>query len=137
LTRIERLQKRLDRISPPTKPEANLDAKAKAAWVLDHLTLGEESELIEAMKAVQELRPGQASEAQLDCVHSIMLKGEERAEKQPAEAWEEYKRVFSRAETLRNVGRIPTEAEALERQELSKWLDDLQVELEARLNAES
>lgn len=123
-SRIERLQKRLDKISPPTKPEADcLDVKAKTAWVLDHLTLSEEKEFIEAILAVEKLRPGQATEAQLDRLNSIMLKGEQRAATEPPERWQEYESKWMRVETLGMVGRPPTEAEALERQQLKAWLD--------------
>jgi hypothetical protein len=90
--RTKSLKDRLDRLSGSVKPEVSYELQARNSWIVDHLTQSEEDELIEAFQRLDKLRPGQATEAELDAVYSITAKAQERADKDPG--WEEYRRKF-------------------------------------------
>jgi hypothetical protein len=75
------------------------------------------------MKHLMDARPGTATEQEMDTVHSILLKGEERAAKEPCEAWEEYRWKYIRAENLRRSQRHLTNAEDHELDEINLWLE--------------
>jgi hypothetical protein len=131
-SRIERLHNRVDRIEKTETPEwrARAEGRARTSWVVDHLSADEERQVIEAIKA-HEADPSTANE---EAGLAILRKGEQRAATEPPSVWEQYKAKWMRVETLGMVGRPPTEAEALERQELTLWLDDFRARLEAKLN---
>lgn len=96
--------------------------EAYYGWVCSHLTQDERIALILGMKPLIDARPRKASEQEMDAVHSILLRGEERAAKEPCEAWEKYRRFYVRAESLRRAGRLLTDAEGHELNELNGWL---------------
>jgi hypothetical protein len=96
--------------------------EAYNVWLLSHLTQDERIALIIGMKHLEDVGPGKATEQELDAVHSILQKGEERIAKEPCEAWEEYRRLYIRAEILNSSQRLLTRAELDELNEINAWL---------------
>jgi hypothetical protein len=131
------LFRRLDKISGPIKPPRDYEVDASVMWILLHLTRSEESQLVGVTLRLNQLKPGGATQKELDEVHaeqtSILAAGEERASKDQRR--EEYKTRWTRQQTLRAIGRPPTVAESAEDQQLAKWLNDVKAKLEKDLDA--
>jgi len=124
--KIRNLQERVERIGQKPETEsaewrARAEAKACQAWIVKHLTEDERTDLARRFAPSEKIDGSTPID---DEMHRILSKGEERAGAEPANAWEEFKQKWVRAETLRRAGRLLTKGEGDELRALNAWMDN-------------
>jgi hypothetical protein len=118
LTKIEKLNDRIQPLEPkPAQPE-DLSDQAFQAWISAHLTEDETLTFARMQKNWKDKEPENPTELELDRYKALLSAAVERAGREPESNWEEFKQKWVRAETLRHT---PGRQDVEKLRELNNW----------------
>jgi hypothetical protein len=95
------------------------------AWLVSHLT---EEERFEGSRCIKRLETDQGDKEAEERMHELLAKAEVRGDARPASIRQEFELKHSRAQELRNMGRVLTDAEHEELLALNAWFEKFRQE---------